>query len=270
MRSVIKYCLLVTMGLAVAGCSKKSSQNSESDERENQSHADEHKKSLDGHEGVQLWKDGPYWAETNIGAEKPWDFGCYFWWGDTMGQKRTVIFQGEGANSVWVASNGSRSGFSFKEWNTPTYGKDVASLQNEKWITADNVLTPLHDAAQVQWGGAWRMPTRQELVDLNEKCDWTWAETNDVNGYIVRGRDDYASASIFLPAAGFGDGTSLSFASTALPEDGVGGYRSSVPSEYNSAWGLIFSAGKHSADDNRRDLGMSVRPVQGFTKDQTK
>lgn len=34
---------------------------------------------------VQLWKDGPYWADRNIGAKKPWDLGCYFWWGDTVG-----------------------------------------------------------------------------------------------------------------------------------------------------------------------------------------
>ena len=31
---------------------------------------------------VQLWEDGPYWATTNIGAEKPEDAGYYFWWGE--------------------------------------------------------------------------------------------------------------------------------------------------------------------------------------------
>ena len=34
---------------------------------------------------VQLWKDGPYWADRNIGAKKPWDLGYYFWWGDMVG-----------------------------------------------------------------------------------------------------------------------------------------------------------------------------------------
>ncbi len=32
------------------------------------------------HEKVQLWEDGPYWATTNIGAEKPEEYGYYFWW----------------------------------------------------------------------------------------------------------------------------------------------------------------------------------------------
>ena len=54
---------------------------------------------------VQLWKNGPYWATTNVGAEKPEDFGYYFWWGDTVGYRR------EG--DAWVASDGSSSSFSF-------------------------------------------------------------------------------------------------------------------------------------------------------------
>ena len=34
---------------------------------------------------VQLWEGGPYWADKNIGADNPWDYGLYFWWGDTKG-----------------------------------------------------------------------------------------------------------------------------------------------------------------------------------------
>ena len=55
----------------------------------------------DVHNGVQLWENGPYWAETNIGAEKPEDYGYYFWWGDTVGYKRV--------GDAWVASDGSCS-----------------------------------------------------------------------------------------------------------------------------------------------------------------
>ena len=31
------------------------------------------------HNKVQLWEGGPYWAETNIGAEEPWNGGDHFW-----------------------------------------------------------------------------------------------------------------------------------------------------------------------------------------------
>ena len=213
--------------------------------------------SFDAHDKVQLWEGGPYWATTNIGAEKPEDYGYYFWWGDTVGYKRE--------NDKWVASDGSNSNFSFDSSNAPTYKKSIATLQSEGWIVSKNgtyVLAPEHDAAQVQWGGDWRMPTRQEFYDLNNKCEWTWTTMNGVKGYIVRGRDSYASNSIFLPCAGDGNGTSLYRAGS------YGYYWSSVPRlDDDLARALYFDSSSHSTDYGyRRSYGRSVRPLQRFTK----
>lgn len=205
------------------------------------------------HQKVQLWEGGPYWATTNIGAEKPEDYGYYFWWGDTVGYKRE--------NAKWLASDGSNSNFSFTESNTPTDNKSVSTLQSEGWITADGVLAPEHDAAKKHWGGDWRMPTMQEFDDLLTKCDWVWTTTNGVNGYVVRGKGDYSSKSIFLPCAGLGNGTSLIDAAS------YGYYLSSVPySDDYHAWDLCFYSSWRCWDDFFRDLGRSVRPLQGFTK----
>ena len=208
----------------------------------------------DIHDKVQLWEGGPYWATTNIGAEKPEDYGYYFWWGDTIGYKRE--------NDKWVASDGSNSNFSFSSNNTPTYGKDNSTLQSEGWITADGVLSPEHDAAQKHWGGDWRMPTKQEFDNLISKCDWTWGSMNGVNGYVIRGKGDYSSASIFLPCAGYGLGTSLGDAGS------LGYCWSSVPDSANGlAWGLGFNSSSHGTHFNfYRYIGRSVRPLQGFTK----
>ena len=202
---------------------------------------------------LQLWENGPYWAETNIGARNPWDPGYYFWWGDTVG------YQYE--NGVWMASDGSSSGFSFDEGNVPTYGKDNATLRREGWITAGGVLVPNHDAAHVQWGCGWRMPTQQELGALCNKCDWTWTTMNGVNGYVVCGRGDYASASIFFPAAGDVDGISLYDAGS------YGYYWSSVPfSDDYYAWYLGYGSSGSCTDYDCRSYGRSIRPVQGFAK----
>ena len=202
---------------------------------------------------VQLWDGGPYWATTNIGAEKPEDYGYYFWWGDTVGYKRE--------NNKWVASDGSNSNFSFTSGNTPTYNKSVSTLQSEGWITADGVLAPEYDAAKKHWGGDWRMPTKQEFDDLISQCDWTWGSKNGVNGYIVRGKGDYSSKSIFLPCAGDGYGTSLYDAGS------LGCYWSSVPySGSYTAWGLYFYSSYHNTSNYDRDDGQSFRPLQGFTK----
>ena len=209
------------------------------------------------HDKVQLWEGGPYWAATNIGAEEPWDSGYYFWWGDTVGYKRE--------NDKWVASDGSSSNFSFDSSNAPTYKKSIATLQSEGWIVSKNgtyVLAPEYDAAQKHWGGEWRMPTPLELNSLRIMCDWTWDSMNGVYGYIVRGRGSYASNSIFLPCAGYGDGTSLNEAGS----DGY--YWSSVPdSGYGRAWDLsIDSSGHGTYKWGYRCFGQSVRPLQGFTK----
>ena len=100
---------------------------------------------------------------------------------------------------------------------------------------------------------------KQELEDLHQKCDWTWTTKNGVNGYVVRGKGGYASNSIFLPCAGYGNGTSLYCA-------GSYGYSwSSVPDSgsYNS-WYLRFGSGRHGMSNGySRYGGQSVRPVQG-------
>ena len=212
----------------------------------------------DVHEKVQLWKDGPYWATTNIGAEKTEDFGYYFWWGDTVGYKRV--------KDKWVATDGSSTDFSFEADNTPTWPDDddyddEDFLKDGGWIEDDGVLVPEHDAAHIHWGGDWRMPTLEELENLVEKCVWTWKEVNGVGGYVVRGKGAYASAGIFIPCAGFGTATSFYLGSS-------GNYWSSVPysDTYNGAWYLYFDSSDHSTYNDSRSYGRSVRPVQGFTK----
>ena len=205
--------------------------------------------------GVQLWEGGPYWAETNIGAEEPWDYGLYFWWGDTVGYRR------EG--DAWVASDGSSTNFSFEARNTPTYNRYKWLLMELGWVEAkaEYVLTSAHDAAQVQWGGRWRMPTKSEMEDgLLSKCDWTWTTTNGVNGYIVRGRDNYGSAVIFLPAAGHGGRTSLYDAGTN------GYYWSSVPRsdgrDYYDSMCIQWPYNGLRGSWNARCNGYSIRPVK--------
>ena len=85
-----------------------------------------------------------------------------------------------------------------------------------------------------------------------------------MKGYVVQGRGAYASKWIFLPAAGYVNGTSLTNAGSN------GYYWSSVPdsgSYVSRAWYLYFDSGKRSTSDGyRRGYGRSVRPVQGFTK----
>ena len=84
---------------------------------------------------------------------------------------------------------------------------------------------------------------------------------NGVQGYVIRGKDDYASDSIFLPVAGFSIGSSLDSAGL------IGDYWSSVPHPDGNAWGVFFNSTYHYTRYNYgRYYGYSIRPVQGAAK----
>ena len=215
-------------------------------------------------EMVQLWEGGPYWATKNIGAEKPEDSGYYFWWGDTVGYTRsggtwTDDYYYSGV--TWVSSTGEQMGSSpFSSSSCPTCNKSIATLQSEGWVVSQDgayVLAPEHDAAQVQWGGGWRMPTDAEISALINNCTTTWTTQNGVYGRLVTGKGAYADRSIFLPVAGYGSGTSLCCSGSD------GNYWLSVPySSSYSAYVLGFYSGGHYVDYFSRDGGRSIRPVQ--------
>ena len=98
------------------------------------------------------------------------------------------------------------------------------------------------------------MPTYDELNELRTKCTWTWTTKNGVNGYVVSGKGAYSGASIFLPAAGYGNGYTLDYAGSS------GYYWASVPGSgsYSNSWTLYF----HSSDRyGYRYYGYPVRPV---------
>ena len=61
--------------------------------------------------GVQLWENGPCWAECNVGATAPEESGYYFWWGDTVGYIRsggTWMSWGIYLGVTWVSSTGEQ------------------------------------------------------------------------------------------------------------------------------------------------------------------
>lgn len=207
--------------------------------------------------GVQLWENGPYWAECNIGATKPEECGYYFWWGDTVGYKRNS------ASNGWVSVKDGSS-FSFSSGKCPTYDKENSQLQSMGYIDSTGNLVAAHDAATVHLGATWRMPTGAEISALINNCDTEWTTLNGVNGRLVKGRGTYKSKSIFFPAAGYGDVSYFR---------GLGSYGfcwSSTPtSNPYYAWFLGFNLDnfdQHNSYGIGSYDGLSVRPVRGFDK----
>ena len=205
---------------------------------------------VDGNGGVQLWKDGPFWAECNVGATKPEECGCYFTWGDTVGYKRN--------GDSWDAADGSRTGFAFVRENCPTAGKTLAELQAAGYTDAKGDLLMNHDAARAGIGAPWRMPTDAEFAELSRNCDVEWVSRNGAYGGLVKGRGEYSSKSIFLPAGGDAYDTSLQNLGT------YGFYWTATAGSDDSsfAWGQYSSSGGFYRNNYLRHLGRPVRPVR--------
>ena len=216
--------------------------------------------------GVQLWENGPYWAECNVGATKPEEYGYYFWWGDTVGYTRSGgIMEGSWYQNVtWVSSGGIRMNNSpFSSSTCPTYHESTSTLQAQGYIDSTGNLVAKYDAATAHLGFPWRMPTAQEIENLVAKCSMVWTTRNGVYGRLVTGKGVYASNSIFLPAAGFGRGSGLCGLGS------YGHYWSSTPYSDDSvdAWIFDFDAGYfYQIKHLYRDDGMSVRPLREFVK----
>ncbi len=143
-----------------------------------------------GHEVVNLGlSSGTLWATCNIGAEKPEEYGNYFAWGEVK-PKKTYDW------STYIYANGGY------DENLNFEGIFLKYNTDSQYGTTDNktTLEPEDDAASVNWGGIWRMPTKAEQKELYTECTWTWTSKNGKNGYEIKGKN---GNSIFLPAAGY-------------------------------------------------------------------
>jgi hypothetical protein len=143
------------------------------------------RKLLEKHEYVDLGLS-VMWATRNVGATTEWYEGNYFACGETSGK----------SNYTW----------STYKWCNGTSSSLTKYNNNSSYGTVDNkrVLDPEDDAAIANWGGKWRMPTKEEFEELKTNCTWEWTTNNGKNGYLVTSnKPGYTDRSIFLPAAGY-------------------------------------------------------------------
>ena len=210
--------------------------------------------------GVQLWENGPYWAECNVGATKPEEYGYYFWWGDIIGYKRNST------NSGWVSVKDSSS-FSFSTENCSTWNKSNSQLRSSGYADETGNLAGAYDAATAHLGAPWRMPTYEEFGALVGSCTTTWIVRNGIPGQLVTGKGSYSSKSIFFPAAGYCTGDEY-YCDGAHGDYSQGWYWSSTPYSNSSryVWFLDFYMSGFTRDyfDRDRFQGLPVRPLRGF------
>ena len=208
-------------------------------------------------DGVQLWENGPYWAECNVGASQPEEAGYYFWWGDTIGYVRNS------SNDGWVSADGNGVAIVFGENNYPansTTKRNNDWLKENGWIDDTGNLVAAHDAATTHLGFLWRMPTYAEFLALKNNCDVEWTSRNGVFGQLVKGRGAYAAKNIFIPAAGLG------FLDYLYNFGSEGFYWCPSPNMDSYTPFLRLSSFSLNGSGSDRYKGYPVRPVRGVAQ----
>lgn len=192
----------------------------------------------DEHEWVDLGlPSGTLWATMNVGATSPEDYGDYFAWGEV--EPKEVY-----------------------DWSTYKWCNGTDSTLTKYCIDGacgivDNrtELEPADDAAYVNWGPSWRMPTMDQLLELRDVCAWQRTEKNGVIGALVTGPN---GNTVFFPLAGQVNGSAFErvgsygyFWSTILFSDNT-----------ECAHYLYFNGNFKTAWTRLRYFGFTVRAVR--------
>lgn len=200
---------------------------------------------INGHEWADLGLSVK-WATCNVGANIPEAFGSYFAWGETNAKNEYTC-----ANMRYCTGGNDYSNLTFSKYvgdseHGPVDNKFTLELRD--------------DAAYANWGGTWRMPTKEEFQELVDNCTWIWTAVNGIDGYKIV--SDLNGNSIFLPAAG-----ERSSETAFKVGDNNGGnfgyYWSSSLVENDSCYSryLAFNSNFFNMASSFRPIGHSVRPV---------
>lgn len=172
---------------------------------------------------------GTKWACCNVGASSPEECGGYYAWGETKEKSKY-----EGGNYMYGQNTGL---------DHPSF--DIGGTDA--------------DAATINWGAPWRMPSLAQIKELLTSCYSVWTVQNGVNGRKFTGPN---GGSIFLPAAGY------RFSDELKKLNSAGFYWQSSPAQngYPAGYEWFLHISSDDADYWRETggctIGRSVRPVR--------
>ena len=188
---------------------------------------------------------GTLWATKNIGASNPSDFGLYFQWGDVQGYTKEQVglkkkFASDWSDYKWLRNDAFTN-----------YRNAFVKYRNGGMVL--DILDD--DAANVNMGGSWHIPTPEHLKELINETTSDWVKMDNVNGRLFTSKKN--GKSIFIPAAG------LAWDGSVANSGDYGNVWSSMLSSGNVDYGqyLSFYSGDASLSVNDRYSGFSIRGV---------
>ena len=212
---------------------------------------DDEPENPDTHEWVDLGlPSGTLWATCNVGANAPEDYGDYFAWGETKPKDNYNLntYKWYNHDDMYYTKYNQ----DYSSWYYDESGNYVSVVTPD----GKTELDPEDDAAYINWGPSWRMPTHEQQQELVEQCTWTWTTRNGVSGMQGTGPN---GNTIFLPAAGWViDEHSLLCAGS----NGCCWSRTLFPIGSDIAHILYFYSGDMSWNLYTRHVGCSVRAVR--------
>lgn len=174
--------VLLATALMAQGCAKSSKNIKAKTERT----SPESDAESDDHQYVDLGlPSGTLWATMNLGATSPEDYGDYFAWGETSAKD----VYNESTYKWCKGDLGKLTKYS------PKGDYDYGEVDNK------TELELADDAAYVNWGPQWRMPSEEQIQELHDNCTSEWTTRNGVNGCLVTSKRN--GESLFFPAAGY-------------------------------------------------------------------
>lgn len=193
------------------------------------------------HEYVDLGlPSGTLWATCNVGASAPEEYGDYFAWGE-VNPKSTYNWK-----TYFDSIGGSSS--DFRKYYSGG-GKTELDLQD--------------DAAYMNWGEGWRMPSLEQFEELcnSDYTTTSWTTQNGTDGLLITSKSN--EVSLFLPAAG--DHWETSYANYTF----YGMYWSRTLLMYLPTYSPFLTFSSEDITLNESDCrcyGNSVRPVRVSTE----
>jgi len=181
---------------------------------------------------------GTLWADRNVGAKSQYDYGLFFSWGNTKGYRPNT------GDMDWGDFDNA---FDYK-FTSDEYAKTPgAKLEGD--------IDLEHDAARVNMGEPWKMPTAEQFQELYDNCVWIRKNVHGVNGYLVVSKIN--ENSLFFACSGNGHGTTLN------SRGSYGLYWASTLYSSTNGRHLYFnSSDVNPQDSDSRFYGFTVRPVQ--------
>lgn len=181
---------------------------------------------------------GTKWSCCNLEAHTPEEIGAYYSWGEPHKKKNYWIFS---YSHYKHADKTAQAGYINESDSYYDIGTDISGTK--------------YDAAHVNWGGTWCMPTTDQITELKENCTYVQSERNGVKGFLFTGKN---GSQIFLPPTGYLHN---------LPSNGndfSNGYywsSNSMSGANSNSYSIHVRATSIGYANNMRYYGMPIRAV---------